>query len=100
MFRSHFTHDVHEQGVVVDGQVGLLINRGQFKLIGCDFIVSCFHRNPQFDAFSFKLSHEGHYPVGDTSKVVIVELLTLGRRMTQQGSPCQYDVGTCVRKSC
>ena len=61
-------HQVHQQLVMVNGEVDFLIHRGALKLVGCNFIMACFHRDAQAVGFQFELLHECHHPCGMVPK--------------------------------
>ena len=54
MMPCNTSHQIHEQYIVVNGQVAFFKNRGTFKLVGCYFIMPGFNRNPQLVGFGFK----------------------------------------------
>ena len=79
-------------------QIDILKNRGQFELIGGNFIVACFGRDTQTVTFQFQFFHE----IGDTGRygaeIVVIQLLVFGRRMSHQGAAGETQVGACVIK--
>ena len=75
---GHFLHQTHEQHVVVDGQIALLVDRGQFKLVGGHLVVARLTRDAQFEGMYFEIFHERLHALGNGAKVVVVHLLVLG----------------------
>ena len=90
---GHALHERHEQHVVVDGQVALLEDRGQLKLVGCHLVVACLARDGQFQGLNLEVLHEGLHAVGDGAEVVVVHLLVLSALVTHQRAACEHQVG-------
>ena len=71
-------HQVHEQQVVVIGQVGFLEIRCKFKLVRRHFVVECFGRDAEFVAFYFEFFHEIFHSRRYGAEIMVVELLVFG----------------------
>ena len=99
MLFGDLAHQVHEQGILIHRAVGLGEDRCEFELVGSDLIVSCFHRNPQQETFPFELLHISQYTGGDSPEIVILELLPLGRLMSQERTPSDKQVRACSDKA-
>ena len=69
---SHLLHQRHEQHVMVDGQVALLEDGGQLKLVGCYLVVACLDRDGQLEGLNLKILHESLNAIGDGAKIVVV----------------------------
>ena len=95
---SHFLHYRHQQHVVIDGQISFLKDRSQLKLVGSNLVVASLNRNTQLQRFNLQLLHEGLNTFWDSTKVVVVHLLVLGRIVAHQGATSQQQVGTgCIK---
>ena len=68
---GHFLHQTHEQHVVVDGQIALLVDRGHL-------VVARLTGDAQFEGLYFEIFHERLHALGNGAKVVVVHLLVLG----------------------
>ena len=75
---GHLLHERHEQHVVVYGQVGLLEDGSQLKLVGSHLVVTGLTGDAQFEGADFQILHEGLYTVGDGAEIVVFHLLVLG----------------------
>ena len=62
---------------MVDGEVGLLENRSQFKLVGCHLVVARLTGNTQLQRLYLQVFHERLHTVGDDTEIVVVHLLVL-----------------------
>ena len=78
MAAGDFLHEIHNHLVVVVGQVHLLVNRGQLKLVGGDFIVAGLHGDPQSVSLLLQVNHKAVDPRGNRTEIVVLELLVLG----------------------
>ena len=58
---GNFSHYRHQQQIVIVGQIGLFKNRGNFKLIGRNFIMTSFNRDTQHVTLDFEVLHESFY---------------------------------------
>ena len=92
---GNLLHQRHQHHVVVDGQVGLLEDRSQLKLVGSHLVMTRLTGNAQFQGGNLQVLHKGLHALGDGTEVVVVHLLVLGRVVTHQGTACQQQVGTC-----
>src|SRR5690606_36904008 len=75
---------------MVHSHIGVLEHRRQLKLIGRYFVMTCSNRNTKLHALNFQLIHKIHHPGRDSTEVVIVQLLTFCRRMSQHCLTCKY----------
>ena len=99
-------HGRHQQLIVIVCQICFLKNRSQFKLIGSHFVMTGFHRNPQFQTFLFQIFHKSNHPshkscnsLTDCSKIMIIQLLVLSTFMSHQCTSGQHQIGTCRPKA-
>ena len=92
VFASHVTHHVHAEHVVVAGDVGFFVHRGDFKLTRGHFVVACLGRNAQRTQLVFQILHEAHHAGRNGAEVVVFHFLTLGRSRTNQGAASKQKV--------
>ena len=78
MLAGYALHDGHQQHVVVYGQIGLLKDGSQLKLVGSHLVVTGLAGNTQFESLYLQFTHEGSHALGNGSEVVVVHLLVLG----------------------
>ena len=83
----------HGELLVIGGHVGGLEEGGDLELTGCHFVVASLGGDSQGVHLPLHVLHEDLDPLGDRTEVVVVELLALCRRGTEQGSARQQDVG-------
>ena len=79
---------------MVVGQVTFFVNRSQLKLVGSNLVVTGFNRNTQFQTFYFKILHESCHTGGDSTKVMVFQLLVFRAFVTHQGATGKQQVGT------
>ena len=89
---SDAVHQVHNELVLVVGQVGFPEDGGHFKLAGSHLVVAGFQRNAQVIGGKFQVPHEGGYARGDGGEVVVVQLLVLGGVVAEQGASGEHQV--------
>ena len=80
---------------MVDGEVALLIDGRELKLIGSHLVVTCLDGNGELEGLHFEVLHEGLHAVGDGAEVVVVHLLVLGALMAHEGASGEHEVGAC-----
>ena len=98
MLAGNAFHQVHDQLVVVVGQVDVLEDRCQFELVGRHFVVTGLDGDAQFVAFDLQLLHEGCDTRRDGAEIVVFELLVLGRGVSHQRTARQTEVGAGIVK--
>ena len=62
---------------MVVGEVGLLVNGSQLKLVGSDLVMACFDRDAQAVALNLQVEHELLDAHGDGTEIVVLKLLVL-----------------------
>ena len=95
MFAGNVAHECHDEHVVVDGKVALLVNGCQLKLVGGNLVVACLAGNAQFPGFDFEFLHEGRHPGRYGAEIMVFQLLVLGRLVSHQGPSGQQQIGAC-----
>ena len=90
----HFLQQLHQEEVVVVGEVGLFKYGCQLKLVGRHLVVTRGHGNAQLVRFHFEVLHERRHALGNGTEVVVVELLTLCRGCAKQRTARHGQVGS------
>jgi len=96
MFSGDIFECIHDQLIVIHGQVSFFIHRSNFILAGRDFIVPCFGRNAQFEEFFLDIMHIGRNSLFNAAEILILQLLTFGRGSADDGSAAQHQIRTFV----
>ena len=86
VFGGHFAHERHENHVVVNGQVALLVDGSQFKLCGGYFVVTCFDGDAELDGADLQVLHKLHDATGDATEIMVLKLLVAGGLVAHQRS--------------
>ncbi len=84
---------LHDQHVVVGGDVGVLEQGGDFILGRGHFVVPRLDRHAQLVEFELPFEHAGENPLGDGAEVVVLHLLALGGLGTEEGAAGVDQVG-------
>ncbi len=93
-----FFHDIHQQEVVVVGEVTLFEDRCTLILVRCYFVVTRRYRNSEQQRFHFIVAHKSGYTIRNGTEVVIVELLAFRRRMSEQRAAGHHQIGTRIEQ--
>ena len=91
----HFTHQGHDEHVVVYRQVAFLEDGSQLELVGSHFVVTGLDGDAEFQRFDFQFLHESGHTAGDGPEVVVFQLLVLGAVMAHQRASGHQQVGAC-----
>ena len=86
-------HELHDEQVVVDGDVGLLEHGSKLVLAGGDLVVLGLCRHGELPQLGVKLLHEAADGGADGAEVVLLELLALVRGGAEEGAAAQDEVG-------
>ena len=89
----HALHQLHQQHIVVHGQVAFFVDGGQLKLVGCHLVVARLHGYAQLQRLNLQILHEGLHALGDGTEVVVVHLLVLCRVVAHQRATGEHQVG-------
>ena len=92
MFVRQLLHYFHGELVVVYSYVGCLINRSKLVLCRSHLIVFGFGGNAQFPQFFIQIMHISGYSRFQSTEIVILHFLTLGRLCTKQGSSGKNEI--------
>ena len=92
---GNFVHQRHKNQVLIDSQVGLIIDGCQLELVGRHLVVSGLAGDGILVGFELKLFHKRLHTGRDSAEVVVLELLVLRRLVTQQRAARQQQVGAC-----
>ncbi len=90
-----FVHQVHHNLVLVVGEVGLAVDRGEFELVRGYFVVAGLERNAEAVSFNLEVAHKRGDAAWYGSEIVVVELLVLGRIVSHQRASGNHQVWTC-----
>ena len=85
-------HLVHQQLVLVVGEVRLPVDGRQLELIGSHFVMSRLDRNAQFVSGDFQVAHEGRDTGRDGAEIMVIQLLVLGGVVAEQGASSDHQV--------
>ena len=94
MLAGHLLHQRHQHHVMIHGEVGLLEDRSQLKLVRCHLVMTGLTRNAQLQCLNLQIAHKGCHTLRNSSEIVVVHLLVLGRVVSHQCSSCQQQIGT------
>ena len=78
---------------MVVGEVSLLIDRSDLKLVGSHLIMASFSGDSEAMSFRFEVDHESLDAAGDSSEIVVFELLVFRRLMPHEGATGHHEVG-------
>ena len=93
---GHLLQRGHHELLVIVGEVGLLKQWRDLELAGRDLVVTGLGQNALLEQLAVDLNHVGQHALGDGAKVVVVELLTLGRLGAKQRAARGHQVGAGV----
>src|SRR5688572_15739755 len=99
MTGSYPCHNIHQQGVMIHGQVHFFKYRGTLKLAGCYFIVTRTKRNTQLITLIFKVAHKGIYPFRNGTKIMVLQLLAFSGAMAKYSTTTHDQVRAGIEKS-
>ena len=85
-------HHLHRQQVVVDGDVGGVVDGGQLMLAGGDLVVLGLGGNAQLPQLLVQFLHKAGDDGADRAEVVLLQLLALGRGRAEQRAAAQHQV--------
>ena len=89
-------HGFHNQLVVVAGDIGCGIFRRQLVLCRRSFVVLCFAGNSHLPQVLVQILHKFAHTDADTSAVVVIQLLSLGRLCSKEGSTADFQVQALI----
>ena len=84
---GHSLQRDHRQLLMVGRDVSVLEHRRQLELSRRHLVVPRLGRNPELEQLALALEHEGEHALGNRAKVMVLELLALGRRRSEQRAP-------------
>ena len=84
---------------MVDGEVTLLEDRRQLKLVGSHLVVARLAGDGQLECLDLQILHKGLYTVRDGAEIMVVHLLVLGTLVAHQRTTRHQQVGTGGIKS-
>ncbi len=84
---GHIAQGGHDDMIVIHGQVAGLVERRDLVLAGGRLIVAGAHGHAQLVQFALHFHHAGKHALRDNPKILIAELLALGRARPEQRAP-------------
>ena len=90
---GHALQRDHDQLLMVGGEVGVLVDRGDFVLGRGHFVVPRLDRNAELEQLALDFEHEGQHALRNRAEVVIFELLALRRLGAEQRAAGVEQVG-------
>ena len=93
---GNLLHHFHGQKVVVDGNVGGIVNGGELMLAGGNFVVLGLCGDAQLPQLGVQILHKVGDNGADHTKVVLFQFLALGRCRAKQGAAGQNQVQALV----
>ncbi len=88
----HTLHQTHQEHVMVNGKIALFENRRQLKLVRSHLIMAGLTRNTEFECLDFQIFHECLHALRNSSEIVVVHLLILGRIVSHQRTSGKHQV--------
>ena len=85
-------HHLHRQQVVVDGDIGGVIDGGQLMLAGGNLVVLGLGGDAQLPQLGVQLLHKLGNDGAKGAEVVLLQLLTLGRGRAEQRAAAQHQI--------
>ena len=96
VLRGEPPHHAHHEHVVVRADRRRLVDRRHLELAGRDLVVAGLGRDAEPPQLAVEIHHERQDPLADRAEVLVLELLALGRRGTEQGPAGQQQVGAVL----
>ncbi|MPN40121.1 hypothetical protein SDC9_187657 [bioreactor metagenome] len=92
----HPLHHIHNNLILIAGDVGRPVKRGHLMLAGGRFVVLGLRDNADLPKLDVELIHEGSHPLGDGAAIVPLILLPFEGVRTHQGFARQFQVGARI----
>ncbi len=92
MLAGHALQRLHHDLVLVNGYIGLGINRSQLVLCRSHLVVLGLCRHTELPELFIDILHKGCDALTDRTKIVIVQLLPLRRHRTEQCTACEDQI--------
>ena len=73
----HTLHQTHQEHVMVNGKIALLIDWRQLKLVWSHLVMAGLARDAEFECLDFQILHESLHTLRDGSEIMVVHLLVL-----------------------
>ena len=85
---GNLLHNLHNNLVVVYCHICRIINSSQLMLCRSHFIVLCLCSNAEFPQLNIQIMHKRANTLSNSSKIMVIKLLTFWSRCAKQGSSC------------
>ena len=92
--RREAAHRLHDDHLVIGGDVRVLEHRRDLVLARRHFVVARLDRHADLVQLALGLVHERHHALGDRAEVLILELLALRRLRAEQRAAGVDQIGT------
>ncbi len=86
----------HREHLVIVGEIGVFIDRGDFVLRRCDFVVAGLDGNAELVEFMFGFQHAGQNAFRDAAEIMVFHFLALGRLGAEERAAGVDQVGAGV----
>ena len=93
---ADLAHHLHEQLVVIGGDVGRLVDRRELELVRGDLVVPRLGGDAQAEQRQLEVLHEVEGALFDGAEVVVLKLLALGRPRALEGPVGEHQVGALL----
>ncbi|OPZ77387.1 MAG: hypothetical protein BWY77_01708 [bacterium ADurb.Bin431] len=90
--------DLHNEMIAVRPDIRFRVDGYDLELVGCHLVVAGLGRDPDLVEFGLGILHEGENPLLDRAKVVVLELLPLGRPGAEKGAAGDAQIRTKIVK--
>ena len=84
----HLFHGLHRHLIMIHSQVCLLVNRSQLMLCRRCLVVLRLCCHAQLPQLYIQIPHIGADSLPDSPKIMVIQLLSLGRHSPEQSSSC------------
>ena len=89
---SYLFHDLHRKLVLIRGDIRVSKDRRKLVLRRSNFVVLRLGKDAHFPQFQIEIPHERCDARTDRAEIVILQLLTLGRRSAEQSAAAQAEI--------
>ena len=86
MTSGNLFHCFHNQLIVINCNIGCLINRRQFMLCRRNLVMLCFCSNAQLPELNIQVLHVCTNTLADRTKIMVFHFLSFWSRRTKQGT--------------
>ena len=95
----NFLHQIHQQKVMIVGQVAFLKNGRTFKLVRGHLVVTGCNGNTQFQGLHFKFPHECIHALGNRTEIMVLQLLAFGGSVPEKRPSRHHEIWPRIEQS-